>query len=288
MKTFMGSAGVALGGLATSVVTAILVTVINNLTGFSLFTFSLWFIIPVGAIFCGGVAASGYYVASFLLHQRPTKLLLLQMAVITALTQLLIYYLEYATFDVDGVPASQLVSFTEYMDISLTRAHYSIGRAAQIDTGEIGDTGYWLALLQFIGFMLGGVFLYFYLAARPFCERCGKFFRLLKSKLDVFPDVEEFSAYYDSEFVDPVDSAAFAARVAQVHEAKVENGAVKLETRLLECPGCHEQLVRESVEVLRGEWKPVPELTRGVAIPKGIDVSPSYGGRRPNWFARLT
>jgi hypothetical protein len=36
-------------------------TAIERLTGFDVFTFSLWFIIPAGAIGTGIAAASGYY-----------------------------------------------------------------------------------------------------------------------------------------------------------------------------------------------------------------------------------
>jgi hypothetical protein len=109
----------------------------------------------------GAAAASGYYFGSLYFHRRPNWLLLIQMILIAGATQLLIYYLQYTTLVLDdGTKASDLVSFARYLDISLTSAHYRIGRGAQVDTGAVGDFGYWLAVIQCVGFLAGGLFIY--------------------------------------------------------------------------------------------------------------------------------
>lgn len=288
MRGFLQSGGVALGGLITSLLTVAIVVAVDEATGFGIFTFAVFLVVPVGAALCGAVAASGYYLASIYLHRRPRPVLLVQMAAIAALTQFLIYYAEYLTLVVDGTPVSAVLGFGEYMDIVLTKAHYGVGRTGQIDTGEVGSLGYALAALQFIGFLAGGVGLYLYLKKRPFCEHCSKYFQLLKSKQDLFGDQQEFVDYYDAEFADPVDSPEFAARVAEERKAPIQQGTIKLVTRVLQCPGCAEQIVHQAAEAYEGrDWKPMDELNRTVPMPKGIDVSAVYGGREPGLMARF-
>jgi hypothetical protein len=229
MKGILLGSGVALGGLITSVLCAVIVVLLDEATGFNIFTFALWLIVPVGAVLCGAVAASGYYLASRLL-----------------------------------------------------------GRTAQIDTGEVGSFGYWLALFQFIGFLAGAISLYFYLKARPFCELCARYFLVLKRKQDFFAEQGEFAHYYDCEFIDPVDTPEFAARVGELHQADIQPGTVKLVTKVLGCPGCGGQIVQEAVEVFGGsDWKQVTELNRSVRIPEGIDVALVYGGDEPGLMARV-
>ena len=141
MRQLVQNGGVALAGLATSILTAVAVTVFDRITGFNVFTFAIWGIVPIGAGLCGFAAASGYYVAAKYLHQRPTKVLLIQMVAVAAFTQFLIYWLEYVTLTIDGRHVSDVVPFGQYLDIILTKAHYKMGRAMQIDTGEVGSFG---------------------------------------------------------------------------------------------------------------------------------------------------
>ncbi len=91
MNNTINSTCVAACGLVTSLLTTAILVVSNNLTGFDLFTLSIFVVIPVGAILSGGLASSGYYFGSLYFHQRPTIILLIQMVIIAAFTNLLIY-----------------------------------------------------------------------------------------------------------------------------------------------------------------------------------------------------
>lgn len=279
MARILSSGGVALAGLVTSILTAILVALFHAWTGFNFFTFSMWILIPVGAIGCGFVAASGYYLAAKFLHQRPTKALLVQLVAIAAFTQFLIYWLEYRTLVVEGVNVSDFVSFGRYLDISLTKTHMKLGRAAHIDTGEVGSFGYLLAIIDFIGFIVGGVVTYFVLESHPSCQPCGKYLKTLVKKEDSFRDTDSFVAYYDGEFAHPVDSSEFALHVGTEHSAgKAEAGTVNLETRVWGCPKCNSQAVGEKAQIFNGkEWKQLDDLNRFIWMPDGIDVRSAYG-----------
>ena len=148
MKRLANEFGVAICGLVTSIIVAILNVTIAKMFDIDIFTFSIWFVIPAGAIGVGFAAASGYYFGSLYFHKLPTHTLLWQMVVIAGFTQLLIYYLGYSTFVFEnGQRVKDLIPFTEYLDTIISKAHYRIGRAANIDTGEVGQMGYELTLI---------------------------------------------------------------------------------------------------------------------------------------------
>jgi hypothetical protein len=86
----------------------------------------------------------------------PTWLDAVAMVVCAAVAMWLIYYLDYATMVLDdGRRVSSLVSFDKFFEIVTTKAHMRVGRAAT-DTGAVGDFGYVLAGVEFLGFLLEG------------------------------------------------------------------------------------------------------------------------------------
>ena len=172
------SYGVALIGMLTSVLTALLLWFLEHRFGFGIYGFSILFIIPVGAIGSGLVAASGYWYAARKLNRRPTWGLLVTMLLISAGCYVLIQYLHYRSasvvVDEKTVSLSQLVSFFDFWKLMVEQM--SLGRAGRDSmSGELGQWGYVFAALQVIGFALGGVFVYFLLAATPWCEGCYQF-----------------------------------------------------------------------------------------------------------------
>jgi len=80
--------------------------------------FMYWFVIPAGAICSGFAAASGYYAGARYFNHRPTKLLLLNMVVISIATFFLIHYINYYFLIIDGRQVRELVDFARYLDSS--------------------------------------------------------------------------------------------------------------------------------------------------------------------------
>jgi hypothetical protein len=279
MKSVAENFGIALCGLATSILVAIADVAIARITGFDFFTFSLWFVVPAGAGLTGFAAASGYYFGSLYFHKRANAFLLLQMVVIAGLTQVLIYWLGYVTLILeDGRRVADFIPFAQYLDVSLTSAHYRVGRT-QTDTGAIGSFGYWLAVFQFVGFLVGGFTVYAYLWSKAVCPRCNLYLRLLSKREKSFPNAEVASTYYDNVFTHPVDGDEFAALIRSQCTTLPAQGAVMVNTVLLGCPGCKGQLVEEKAKVHNGqEWKDAARLTRRVPIPAGIDLVPVFRG----------
>lgn len=277
MKSFLTQLGVTACGLATSVMTALAITTISNLTGFNVFTLSVWVVVPVGALLVGFAAASGYYFGSLYFHKKATWFLLLQMIVIAAATQGLIYYIEYSTMVLDdGRRVADFIDFPQYLDISLTKAHYRFGRAAH-DVGEAGSFGYWMAVFQFIGFAFGGLCVYGFLRSRPVCPTCSLYLRPLSKKKKLFATPEDAAPYYDTLFSSPVDGPEFAKKIGSTATAKVQQGAFRIKTGLHGCPSCKVQLIEEKVEIHNGrDWKGVDKLERRIRIPAGIDLLPVF------------
>lgn len=273
MKSLLTHLGVVVCGIATSILTALAITTISKLTGFNLFTLSVWVVVPVGAMLVGFAAASGYYFGCLYFHKRATWFLLLQMMIIAAGTQGLIYYIEYSTMVLnDGRRVADYIEFSNYLDISLTKAHYRFGRAAQ-DVGEAGNFGYWMAIFQFIGFAFGGVCVFGFLRSKPVCPNCSLYLRPLSKKEKLFATPEDAAPYYDTLFQSPVDGPEFASKISSVAKAKVQRGTYRIKTTLHGCPSCKVQLIEEKVEIYNGrDWKNVDKLERRVRIPAGIDL----------------
>jgi hypothetical protein len=274
MKNLAQNFGVAACGLITSVLTALADVSIAKMTGIDVFTFSIWVVIPAGAIGVGLAAASGYYFGSLYFHKRADISLVVQMVLIAGLTQLLIYDLGYFTMVLDdGRRVHDFVAFDKYLDIKLTTAHYRIGRGTGTDTGEVGSLGYWIAALQFVGFLVGGLAVWALLRAKPVCSKCNLYLRPLFKKQKSFSNVEAAAPYYDVLFKHPVDGSEFAELIRSNAVAKVAKGVLQIKTALLGCIKCKAQLVDERVQIYNGrDWKDLDKLHRRVRIPEGVDL----------------
>ncbi|MDK4730148.1 hypothetical protein [Rhizobium phaseoli] len=275
MKNIVGNIGVSIFGIATFLLTVIAVVAVNQFTDFNFFTLSFFVVVPAGALLCGAAAASGYYFGSLLFHTRPTVLILIQILVVAAIAQFAIYYGEYRLLDLEnGRMASDVVSFSEYLDIYLSHTSLRVGRAGT-NTGDIGDYGRILAFIQFLGFVVGGVFVWLMLRVYPVCEKCGRYLRTLAKKQQIFSTQEDFTRYYDNLFEVPVDGPHFAQLMKwQPGKGdKIVKGTIQTQTTLRGCPNCHTQRISQEVKVCGDkEFRDVPQLTRHIRIPDGIDL----------------
>jgi len=281
MAWLLKNFGVAVCGLITSALTALGIVVVEKLTGLDVFTFNIWVVVPVGALLTGFAAASGYLLGSKYFDVRPSAILLFQMVAIAGATQLLIYYLEYYTLVLDdGRRVSDFIGFTKYLDIALTTAHYRIGRGAGTDTGEVGNLGYWIAALQFLGFLCGGVCVFGWLIVAPFCKTCNRYYRIIAKRAYRFSTQEDFNAHYEGVFQHPFDSVEFRELVGPKMAGKEPQGRISLQTNLLRCPECRSQLLHDTVKVFNGkEWKEINELERKVPLPADVDLLGAFNPR---------
>lgn len=279
MGSIVQSGAVTLSGIASTLLTVIVIAAIHAGTGINLFAFSLWVFVPVGAVLAGGFAAFGYYLAASRFNQPPSRALLVQMVVIAAIAQVLIYATEYWLATRPGGPLRlEQISFWDYLNQTLTTSRI-VMRNGVVVSPEVGGFGYVLALIQFAGFLCGGLFVFMQLEEQPACGDCGKYLRTVATKRDRFADDDAFGAYYDHEFDHPVDSPEFASHVGKQHEARNRPGMFRLKTTVLGCPSCGSQTVLQVVDYWGARGiQPEDGLTRAITIPRGVDVASAYRG----------
>ncbi|KAG9598129.1 hypothetical protein KCV01_g8808, partial [Aureobasidium melanogenum] len=262
-------------------VVALVDVAIARMTGVDVFTFMVWVFLPMGAIGAGFAAASGYYFGSRFFQKKPGKLLLLQMVVIAGFTQFLIYYVSYSTLLLeDGSKLSDAVPFSRYMDVFLSKSRYLMRYVGE--TGELGSAGYWIAGVQFVGFLVGGLGIYGVLAAKPVCGECSLYLLGLAKRKKFFLTRTGATHYYNGVFTHAFDSPDFATMLHADDSARRRgnNMTALIHTQLWGCPACKQQLIEEKVEVWNGsDWKIVNDLKRRVQVPAGMDLLPVFQGK---------
>ena len=82
-------------GLVSSLLTVVLLILVEEYFNIALYTWMLWLVVPVGAVLAGFAAASGYYLGSWLFNHRPDKLVLLNMVAVALGAYVLIEYIHY-------------------------------------------------------------------------------------------------------------------------------------------------------------------------------------------------
>jgi hypothetical protein len=163
-------------GLATSLAAGVTLAYLEARWGISLYTWILWFIIPVGAIAAGAIGAAGYYWGARATRVRPGWLTVTSTLLVSVATFFVIHYAQYLWLEVNGVRVSRVLTFPAYLDraIRATSLRTSF-RGMEIRSGSIErlDTaGYVYAGLEVIGFALGGLAVFALTRAEPHCESC--------------------------------------------------------------------------------------------------------------------
>ena len=265
MNSFSKSLVVTLFGIATAVATAFLNVTIINAAEFDVFSLFLFFIVPVGAIIVGMLATSGFYIGASILHKRADLMMFLLMMIVAAITMFLMYYIQYAMIEFEGIKLSSVMTFKEYMELNLTEMSYSIGRRGRsgVDTGAVGSFGYIIAGVQFLGILAGAFFVYAMLGGKAGCEICGNYFKSKTKRTINLQGEEEIRQFYDDLGGKAVESPEFAEVISKANQASesVESPLFMLENELLECSGCGSQALKMNAKAYNGaDWVDVPQL----------------------------
>ena len=269
---------VSVAGILGFVATVVVLAAFEHFTGFNLFSFSLFIVVPAGALLSGFAAASGFYLASLWLQVRPNWFILLQIIIVAALAQIAIYYAGYWSLVLDdGTVVADRIGFKEYLDIYLSSQHIRVGRGS-VDAGEVGQFGWWLAGIEYIGFLVGGVAAFLLLRAYPSCQGCNLYLRKIAKKEQFFSEQDDFGRYYDQLFNYGVDGPEFKSLLQwSPKEGKSEKGNIQVQSILRRCPSCKEEFMTQEVKVFAKDgWKDVPKLTRHVSMPTGVSVSNAF------------
>jgi hypothetical protein len=252
--------------LATAVTTVLtcIVLAFFDLANFSLYGLTLLFVIPIGAILAGFAAASGCYLAARLLNYRPTRLVLFGVLAMSAMTFFLVNYLDYYFMTVDGQSVRTLVSFTDFLNVSLS--HMSVCLHTCVNGGVgLGPLGYLAAGLQILGFFLGGASVYGHLQSQKYCDACERYFSHKETEKRYFPYWTEATEAHNEVLGllrDGQFHAALARHAAVGEATKDKTFDVFSELQLRYCETCLRHHIHVAMKGREGrnknDWKVVP------------------------------
>lgn len=280
MNNFARTWVTAFCGVFTSLLVLIANMLVEHFTGHNVYSFSIWFILPVGSFALGLAAASGFYYGSVFLKQRAGSLLFMLISVTAAISVFLMYWLEYKLAIVgEGIRIADMMSFPLYMENLLTTAHLKSMKSGA-DSGEIGSFGYWHAAILAAGFWLGQLSIFMMIRNKPCCLHCKGYTKPLGKREKLFTGPIGATAYFEEQAKLPVDGHEFATLLrAEGNSDRLEAGAVKIEISLLCCPMCKAQQLQEILYQYRdSEWvgmnKGDPSNLR--QLPNGVDLAPVF------------
>lgn len=269
---------VSLCGLATSLITAVILWWIEHTFGFAFYSWMFWFIIPIGALISGMAGASGYYIAAKIIGYRPTSFLLAAILIGSVATFFVIQFLSYITLEVNGKAVSDFVSFFQYLDITIQSMTMTFRHRASagIETGELGMWGYGVTILQILGFAVGGFLVYSILSSLPYCERCSRYFASKGSQTRYTGDPQALQTTA-VEIVGAFGSGAVASAMA-AHNAfgdpKFHNNTPLRSTIEVHCcKECGQHRVKYGVEKKDGkDWKAIPNMTATAFTDQAVEI----------------
>lgn len=262
-------------GIVTSSLTALILALVETKLGFAFYSFMWWLVIPVGALLSGFAAASGYYFGAKVFNHRPTRLMLFNMISVAVTTYFLLNYLNYSFMEVKGQPVSELIPFSQYMDVVLNHQsmEFRIRGAKLGETGELGSFGYVTAVLQVLGFAVGGLCVYGHLRSAPFCGACGKYFKKQSSVTRYTNDGDQLKGLYSGLIAElqAGNSVAASQLISGFGATKqnVKDMKLSAELKLWKCASCPQEFFESSVNQWNGkDWKPVSGLVLRDYLPR--------------------
>lgn len=253
-------------GLVASVIVVAILVFMELKWEFAFYSLMLFFIVPIGAIASGVGAAGGYYLGALLLNARPTPIILFNMVAISIGSYFTLNYVTYLLLEIDGEPVSSLVDFSGYMDVILTNMSMTIGRG-NAETGELGNFGYVVALLQIVGFAVGGFVTYLFLKSKAFCSLCDKYYKR------VWQDTRYSGEKNNEELVEGIKNIAVAFDDADIDAARARHNQVGVEKHskqthlrtqltLQKCPECERKLLSFETSKQKGDgWEVIDDFS---------------------------
>jgi hypothetical protein len=229
-------------GIATSLLTGIILGLIEAYTGFALYSLMVCFIIPFGAFIAGLGAASGYYAGAMWLNQKPIGGVLFNMISASVSAFFVVHFVPYFLLEVDGIRVKDAISFWRYLDFDIRHTSLSLAHVPSATTGELGGFwGYIYACLQLAGFSVGGFGVFNWLSSNPYCKKCSRYLRKTAQQDRFTSDGESLSEAI-KQFALLLNNRKFNDAIS-FHAEKMGvqcSSGHHLRTRLLrkECQGC--------------------------------------------------
>ena len=258
LRLVSAEAIITISGIVSTLLVVGANQVVATSTGIDILSYSIWLIVPAGAMLGGAAAASGYYAAARVTQTMPSKTLGWSMVAIGASAWLLSIWLGYFTLRLgDGTMVRDVVGFLKYF--VFRTEHMSLTVSARpglkgVDTGELGSWGYVREAAQLLGFLLGGFAIWATLGDVDRCDSCRKYCKsqvlLRRVSADDFDSTLSQAAV---EFPGLVEYANAAIGKKQV---------LGFNLYALECPSCHARWATPAIVVRSGRDAAVVKVRR--------------------------
>ena len=133
------------------------------------------YVLPVGALIVGVVAASGYGIASWLSGIKITRGLLWAVVVLQLAAYFAAQYIEFKNRHLIYRGTGKPVGFIEYFDATARSMYWKQDDGKR---GEpLGNWGYAVRALEILGFVGGGLLVPVLLRKAPYCQSCRRYMR---------------------------------------------------------------------------------------------------------------
>lgn len=252
-------------GIITSILTAALLSTIELRWNHALYSFTVWFVIPVGAIGTGMVAACGYLAGARLLNCRPGRDLLGVILASSAGMFFLIQWFDYLFMTVDGRSIQEQLSFSDFLAYTIAHTSLQFGVRGHFSGGgvDIGSGGYLFAAVQIVGFLIGGFAIYGYLTSMTYCEDCKRYLSNKGSQSRYFSSSELMQSATEDVLAE-MQSGRLQHSVL-VHAATGSttstNAIFSSSIEVKRCKGCDKHWVKFAAQRKAGnEWKAIDGL----------------------------
>lgn len=254
---------VAAFGGTTSLLTGVILGLIEVYTGYAIYSWMFWFVIPAGAFLAGFGAASGYYAGAMLFNQKPAGGVLLNMVAASVSAFFIIHYIPYFILEVEGIRVKEVISFWQYLDLDIRHTSLSFVRGG-VSTGELGGAlGYVFAALQLVGFSVGGLAVFGWLSQNPYCDKCSRYLKKTGQQVRFTNDsdtfirsIRDFALLVEGQKYD--EAIRFHAETMGVEYGRKNHLKTRIITRT--CRGCNiNQLDFIASKREGNDWKEIDE-----------------------------
>ena len=233
--------------------------------GHALYSFTLWFVIPVGAICSGMIAASGYLLGARLVNHRPGRGLLALILASSAAMFFFIQWLDYSLMTVGGQALKDSISFGDFLTYTIAHTSLRFGMSGHLTgTGvEIGAAGYLFALVQIAGFLIGGFAIYAYLTSMTYCDDCRLYLNSKGIQTRYFRSAEEMQEATNNVLTEMrlgrLQHSVLVHATLGTNERASASFSSAVEVKL--CKGCDKHWTKFTANRKAGnDWKEINEL----------------------------
>ncbi|MBP7176681.1 MAG: hypothetical protein KBA53_10795 [Thermoclostridium sp.] len=275
-------------GLIGAFVAAVLVVAIHSFTSFDLSSFSLFFVVPVGAIVTGGLGTLGYYLGVLKTNIKITKAIKWTGIVIALVCFILVqygfYYTAYLDENMDlnfkmqgehislyaiGESDEPINFFTFTQEMVNSRVISFSRRGRQLFEVEGNKVVNWIFyLVDFLGVLLGAFFARFLVIGnKKYCDNCKRYMKqkdLLKFSVQ---DTERVIRFKNITQMQPQEISAL------VHSDGIPVEGEHYDIHLDWCKECNAGFIQLKYMELDSKNKPSHNEGKSIEIPVDSKVT---------------